>query len=98
MDIDAFVLTTDKKLKSSWSSYMLMGQTAHDLDKIRNNFDKLDKKTKMKILISLTGMKKSERSVCVASIKRLLSSACDDRDEVSCACPSDMKGHVTSYL
>lgn len=36
----------------------------------------------MKILISLIGMKKSDRSSNAASIKRLLSTACVDSDEV----------------
>jgi hypothetical protein len=48
MDIDAFVLTTDKKLKANWSSFSLSGLiTGHELDKIRNYFYKFDKKTKV---------------------------------------------------
>jgi hypothetical protein len=45
---DTFILTTDKKLRSNWSSHSYgITITSHDLDKLRNNFDNFDKKTKV---------------------------------------------------
>mmetsp|Transcript_12608 Transcript_12608/g.19039 ORF Transcript_12608/g.19039 Transcript_12608/m.19039 type:complete len:468 (+) Transcript_12608:170-1573(+) len=82
MDLDAFVLTTEKKLKSNWTSHLLSNSiTATEVDRIRSNFSKFDKKTKMKILISLIGVEKTRRSSFAAPIKRLLATASEDRDE-----------------
>ena len=50
MDLDAFVLTTEKKLKSNWTSHLLSNSiTATEVDRIRSNFSKFDKKTKVSI-------------------------------------------------
>lgn len=45
---DTFILTTDKKLKNNWTSYSFgITLQSHDIDKLRNNFESFDKKTKV---------------------------------------------------
>jgi hypothetical protein len=48
MEGDTFILTTDKKLRANWSSH-IFGAAIHgsDIDKLRNNFESFDKKTKV---------------------------------------------------
>eukprot|EP01041_Mallomonas_annulata_P004800 gene4800-9571_t len=82
MDLDTLLLQLDKKLKSSWSSWTLSHTLSNTvIDDVRNNFDKFDKKIKMRILLSLIGIDSNQRGAMASSIKRLLHQASEDKDE-----------------
>jgi transcriptional regulator of acetoin/glycerol metabolism len=80
---DAQTLT--KKLQSSWSSWTVTQSLgdAQFVDDVRSNFDKLETKIKLKVLIALVALEPAKKSSCAAEIKRLLKVASEDTsDEV----------------
>ena len=99
MDADTFVISTEKKLKNNWTSWTIANAlSSGNIDEIKYNFDKFDKKIKvtikicvyvykadmkqMKMLIALVNIESSQKTHAAASIKRLLKHASEDKDEV----------------
>ncbi len=75
-----------KKLQTSWSSWTTTASlsNANYIDQISANFANLEKKVKMRVMISLAGIPQSKKSLCMNSIKKLLRIASEDTtDQVS---------------
>ena len=79
------IASLHKKLQSNWTSWTVASSiTPRFLDDVRCNFDKFEKKAKLKTLISILQLDLNRKSQCATEIKRLLKTASEDSsDEVS---------------
>jgi hypothetical protein len=71
-----------KKLRGHWTSQQFTVSSKADVDNIRSRFDKCDKKSKMKIMLSFISMDPLLRESLAPPLKRLLKLASSDKDEV----------------
>ena len=69
-----------KKLQAAWSAGTITKSisTPTSIDEIRHNFDKFDKKTKMRIILSMIAMDVRAKQECAIAINRLLELAAQE--------------------
>lgn len=69
-----------KKLLPNWSAWTVSKSlsTSESIDAITVNFDKLEKKIKMRVLLSLLNLDPKVKADCSSSIKELLRLATDE--------------------
>ena len=76
------LFSLQKKLASAWSAWCISRTlTLSLIEDVYNNFSKLEKKVKMRILLSLISLDVAKKNELSKSIKRLLKIACEEDEE-----------------
>ena len=86
-----------KKLLSNWSAWTVSKSlsTSENIDAINQNFNKLEKKIKMRVLLSLLNFDPKTKADCSSSIKELLRLATDEEKNGK-VCPVYLHQRLTA--
>ena len=84
MQIDAEIAALHKKLQAPWSAWTALNRLTSNrvfIEEVIRHYDKFEKKTKMRILLSFIMLDASKRSECALSIIKLLDIASHDNSD-----------------
>ena len=82
-NIDVEITALHKNLRDSWSAFRAINKETDNafIEEIIRNYDKFEKKIKMRILLSLLIFDSTKRSECALSILKLLEIARHDSSD-----------------